>query len=118
MEPRRSDRSTPKTVSWLVAALALLAGSLSAAFAKSTVQNLGYFRTGPNGGLQGPLCLAVGSTSRPTPHSSKPADTGFIPAAMQIVGRWKDWWNKLRHAVPHIEVENQLPAGELAAEQR
>jgi hypothetical protein len=34
---RKSDRSTPKTVSWLVAALALLAGSLSAAFAKSTV---------------------------------------------------------------------------------
>src|SRR5258707_13203994 len=37
MEPRRSDRSTPKTVSWLAAALALLAGSLSAASAQSTV---------------------------------------------------------------------------------
>jgi hypothetical protein len=38
MEPRRSDRSTPKTVSWLAAALALCAGSLSAASAESTVQ--------------------------------------------------------------------------------
>ncbi len=37
MEERRSDRSTPKTAPWLAAALALLAGSLSAASAQSTV---------------------------------------------------------------------------------
>jgi hypothetical protein len=38
MEPRRSDRSTPKQFSWLATALALLAGSLSAASTKSSVQ--------------------------------------------------------------------------------
>jgi hypothetical protein len=38
MDPQRSDRSTPKTMFWLAAALAWLAGSLSAAFAKSNVQ--------------------------------------------------------------------------------